>query len=346
MKFSNATFGLFLLCTVCACSGGSGGGGSLPSIAGSGGGGGGIVPVPPGGGSSSSPTPQPSASGSPAPGSTPTPAPGASTSPNPGGSPTPVPTGYYASGTVLEAGSGNAVAGAEVVIEPQIVQGATPPANPTASATTAPNGSFTITPLIPGSNYLEIFQSGYATLHQKFNITSFNTQVGPVTLTRLTPDQIAWLTQVNTDRARPSYGASPLVFDETLEEGATHWAAYMGTTGTYQTACPFSDPSCVNAVSYEQSHGGTYTSTGSTIDQKQTPSAWPAAETDIMAQAANCPQPANFSTCPNNANTQKFLNLVNPSFIWVGLAIVPNGKGPSPGFSSDYYDQEFGTPIH
>ncbi|MGZ3527858.1 MAG: CAP domain-containing protein [Vulcanimicrobiaceae bacterium] len=350
MKFKAITYALLAACALAACGGGGGGGGgggTLPTVAG--GGGGGSVALPTTGpssqpGGSGSPTPSPNGSATPAPGGggSGTPAPGSSSSPAPGTTPTPIPTGYFATGYVHDFDSGAAIAGAKVVIEPQVVPGSTPPPNATASATTAADGSFTVTSLLPGSNYLEVFENGYATLHEKFNITSFDSPVGTVNLTRLTSDQLAWLAQVNTDRAH--YNASPLVFDEILEEGARHWAGYMSANGWYQTHCPPSDPSCQNAVAYEQTHGGTYTSTGSNIDAKQPPSTWQNAEADFMAQANNCPPPVNPSTCPTTTTTQQFLNLVNNGFIWIGLAIAPNGHGTTTGTFADYYDAEFGTP--
>ncbi|HEY8297729.1 MAG TPA: carboxypeptidase-like regulatory domain-containing protein, partial [Candidatus Baltobacteraceae bacterium] len=217
MNFKATIYALLALGALAACSGGGGGGGALPSVA-TGGGSGSVGPILPSTAPTGLPGTQPSPQNSPVPGSSPSPNPGSSPTPAPvgtplpGATPTPVPTGYYASGSVRDADSGAAIAGAVVVIEPQVVPGSTPPPNPTASATTAADGSFTVTSLLPGSNYLEIFESGYATMHEKFNITSFNTQVGNVSLTRLTAEQAAWLQQANADRA--TYGASPLVFDE------------------------------------------------------------------------------------------------------------------------------------
>ena len=353
MTFRAMSYALLAACALAACGGGGGGGGgggALPSVAS--GGGGGYVAVPSSGPStppngSGTPTPAPNRSATPAPGGgggSGTPAPGSSSSPAPGTTPTPVPTGYYATGYVHDFDSGAAIAGAEVVIEPQVVAGSTPPPNPTASATTAADGSFTVTSLLPGSNYLEVFENGYATLHEKFNITSFDSPVGTVTITRLSSDQLAWLQQINAHRAQ--YSASPVVFDEILTEGARHWSGYMASNGWYQTSCPSSDPSCQSAVAYEQSHGGTYTSTGSNIYSQPPPSTWQNAEAAFMAQAGNCPPPANFSTCGAQPSTQLFLNVVNPQFIWVGLGISPGGHGTNPGTLADYYDAEFGTPIH
>ncbi len=331
-----------LSAAVSAC-GSGGGGGSLPSVAVAGG-----VQVP----QLITPSPPPGApGGTPAPGSgaTPTPRPGATPTPQttpsaPGGTPSPVPSGYFVQGTVRNFDTNAAIAGATVVVAPPVYAGSTPPPGVTTMATTAPDGSFTINPLVPGSNYIEVFDPGFATLHEKLNITSFNNQLGDVSITMLTSDQANWLVQLNAERA--AWNAPSVVFDELLVEGARHWTAYMGANGWYQTYCPLTDPACQNAVQFETAHGGTYTATGSNIDGELPPSIWQTAERRFMAESTNCPAPVNPATCPN-ASAPEFLTLVNPTFIWAGLAELPNGKGPNLATPFlNYYDQEFATPIH
>lgn len=342
-----------------ACGGGGGGSGSGGIATVAGGGGGPLIPALPTSTPSSSPVPVVSATPGPGTGSaTPSPTPAASATPAPGSSsgatptpapsgsatPTPVPSGYYAQGTVRDFDSGAPVAGATVVIAPPVYAGSTPPPGVSTTTTTAADGSFTIASLIPGSNFIEVFANGFATLHKKLNVTSFNNQLGSVSVTLLTSDQTAWLAQLNADRA--AWNAPPVVFDEILVEGARHWVSYMGTNGWYQRTCPSSDPSCQTAVQYETAAGGTFTTTGSNIDAELPPSTWRTAESHMMAESANCPQPASAATCPN-ANAPEFLNIINSNYIWTGLAEMSNGKGFSIANPFiDYYDEEFATPIH
>lgn len=222
--------------------------------------------------------------------------------------------------------------------------GSTPPPGVATSAVTAADGSFTIPSLVPGSNYIEVFKNGFATLHEKLNITSFNNQLGQIHVTLLTADQTDWLTQINSDRA--VWSAPPVVLDELLVEGARHWAAYMASAGWYAATCPSPDPACQTAVQYETVRGGTYTATGSNIDAERPPSTWRIAQRRMMDEASACPQPVSPATCPAST-APDFLNLVNPSFIWAGVAESFNGKGTTlMNPFMDYYDQEFATPIH
>lgn len=240
--------------------------------------------------------------------------------------------------------SGAPIAGATVVIAPPVYAGSTPPPGVATTTTTAADGSFTLSSLVPGSNYIEVFDPGFATLHKKLNITSFNNQLGQIPVTFLSSDQTSWLAQVNADRA--AWGAPAVVFDEILVEGARHWANYMGTNGWYQSSCPGSDASCQTAVQFEAALGGTYTSTGSNIDAEVPPATWHNAQSRMMAESSNCPQPASPATCPGSS-APEFLNIVNPNFIWTGLAEFNNGKGNSLATPFlNYYDQEFATPIH
>lgn len=338
---------LTLTTSLAACGGGGGGGGGLPSVAG--GGGGAVVPgLPasptPGGPPTATPTPAPS--GAPTPTATPTSNPSASptASPTPGLTPTPVPSGYFAQGTVRDFDSSAPIGGAVVVIAPPVYAGSTPPPGVSTSTTTAADGTFTIPALIPGSNFIEVFNGGFATLHKKLNITSFNNQLGTITITQLTGNQTSWLAQVNADRS--AWSAPSVVFDEILVEGARHWATYMGTNGWYQSSCPSTDPSCQTAAQFEATLGGTFTATGSNIDAEIPPSTWRNAESRMMAESSNCPPPASPATCPTS-NAPEFLNIANPNFIWTGLAEFDHGKGVNlVNPFLDYYDQEFATPIH
>lgn len=333
--------------TLCACGSGGGGGGSAGLATVAGGGGGNVIPgLPPSSAPAGGATPTPAASASPKPGATPTPgpAPGNTPTPGPSGNPSPVPTGYFAQGIVHDFASNTPIAGATVVIAPPLYAGSTPPSGVSTSTTTAADGSFTIAALIPGSNFIEVFQPGFATLHKKLNITSFNNQLGTIPLTLLSGTQNSWLAQVNSDRS--AWGAAPVVFDEILVEGALHWTNYMGTNGWYHSYCPASDATCQTAVQFETALGGGFTATGSNVDAEVPPGSWQTAESRMMAEASNCPPPVSPATCPA-ASAPEFLNIVNSNFIWTGLSEYDNGKGYTLAYPFiNYFDQEFATPIH
>ena len=71
------------------------------------------------------------------------------------------------------------------------------------------------------------------------------------------------------------------------------------------------------------------------------------AENSFIAESANCAPPVSFQTCQNQANASHFVNLINPRFVWIGLAEHKGGNSYNPvlGPLLDYYTQEFGTPF-
>lgn len=338
--------------SLAACSGGGGGSGALPPSVGafssnppgtgSGAGGGGTTSGSPSPGSLGSPSPATTAT----PGATSPPGSGASGTPGPSASPTALPTGYFVQGTVQNIASGVPISGATVIVAPRVYGGATPPPSVSgAETTTAADGTFTLTGVAPGSNYVEVFENGYASIHKPLAITSFDNQLGVLHLTAITADESAWLQRVNADRAQ--YGASTIVIDEFLQEGAQHWVDYMADNGYYNATCAqTSDPACETALQLEQADGGQYTSTGQNISAQGAGSSWTDAENQFMAESANCSQPVTYAGCKNQTNAADFLNIIDPNFIWVGLAEHKNGStyNPTLGPSLDYYTQEFATP--
>ncbi|MHB8147014.1 MAG: carboxypeptidase regulatory-like domain-containing protein [Vulcanimicrobiaceae bacterium] len=352
---------LFTTLAACGSGGGSSGGAMPPTV------GGGFVTGPtatpastasPSGTPSSSPSPgsspspSPGGSPSPTPGNTATPSPGTSASPGPITSsspgPTAAPTGYYAQGSVQDIASGLPIAGATVVLAPQVYAGSTPPPSlgSGSETTTASDGSFTLTGLVPGSNYLEVFENGYAIIHKPIAVNQLDNQLGILKITAITADEAAWLQKVNSDRAQ--YGAPGVVLDEILQEAAQHWDNYMANNGYFFADCSqTSDPTCTTATQYEQSAGAQYTHSAQNIAATGPNSTWTNAESGFLAESSNCPQPAAYSTCVGQTSAQYFLNLINPQFVWIGLAEDKNGVSynPSLGPLLDYYTQEFGTPF-
>ena len=146
----------------------------------------------------------------------------------------------------------------------------------------------------------------------------------------------AWLTQVNADRA--ANGAAPLVFDEALLESARYWANFMGTTGYFNHCIPAS--SC---------GGGSATPPPGAAPQDATPATrdayfnayfggwgeniaagfgnWQGAESAFMAEKANCPGDTAVG-CPFSESTGHFLNIVDPSYLWIGLGEATGGASP------------------
>lgn len=361
------TFALFAgVALLAACGGGGGGGGTggpLPPTTG-------VFPTglpgqtaspPPSSNPSNSPSsapsstppsspgtsPSPGSSATPGPGSSSTPGPGSSSTPGPTPTPTAVPTGYYAKGIVRDIGSGLAISGATVILAPPIYAGATPPPVVNgAEATTAPDGSFTLTGVTPGSNYLEVFENGYASIHKPVGVTTFDNELGALNLTRVTADEAAWLQKVNSDRAQ--YGGPAVVLDEILQEAAQHWADYMATYGYYNDTCAqTADPNCQTASQYEQNAGAQYTNSAQNIYAQSAGSTWTDAENSFLAESNTCPQPTAYKTCQGLPSATHFDNLINPKFVWIGLAEHKNGNSynPSLGPFVDYYTQEFGTPF-
>jgi len=341
---------IFIACAafavLAACGSGGGSSGALPPTVG-----GGFVNGPTNG---PAPTGSPSgvASTSPSPGSSATPTPGNTSTPAPGGSaspgPTAAPTGYYAQGSVRDIASGLPIAGAVVVLAPQVYAGSTPPPSLSSGSetTTASDGSFTLAGLVPGSNYLEVFENGYATIHKPIAVNQLDNQLGLLKLTGITADEAAWLQQVNADRAQ--YGAPTVVLDEILQEAAQHWDNYMAAKGYFMDDCSqTTDSSCTTAAQYEQSAGAQYTHSAQNIAATGPNSTWANAEAGFVAESSNCPPPATYSTCLGHSGAQHFLNLIDPQYVWIGLAEVKNGTSYNPIYGPllDYYTQEFGTPF-
>jgi uncharacterized protein YkwD len=297
--------------TLAACGGSGGGGGSAGSLPPTVGGGfvTGPTPTASAGGGTSTPAP----GGSPSPGSSTTPGPGSSPSPgasasaNPVGSPTAAPTGYYAQGTVHDIASGLPLGGATVV--------------------------------------LEVFKSGYATIHKPISVNQFNNQLGTLNVSAITADEAAWLQQVNNDRA--AYGAGTVVLDEILQEAAQHWDNYMASNAYFYPTCAQTSGACSTAAQYEQSAGAQYTHSAQNIAAIGPGTTWGNAESGFMNESSSCPQPAQYSTCQGQTGAADFLNIITPSFVWVGLAEIHNGASYNPtlGQYLDYYTQEFGTPF-
>ncbi len=279
------------------------------------------------------------------------------TSSSQGGGPTNAPPtgpaagpGITLTGSVVAKENESAIAGATVVMSHTVIVGATPPAaapSDGAIATTTSVGSYSLALLAQGSYpsrfYLEVFSPGKPTEHAILTVAGAGANAAPmVGLTSLSSDEAAWLALVNADRAK--WSAPPLVFDETAEEVARLWAAFLAT-GHYEHTCAPSDVGCPDKAAYEAAAHADYPSLGENIGANAPPGSYADTEAQFMSESANCPQPVNVATCPYTETTGHFLNIVNTTATWVGLAEALNGKSYDPttyGPTLNYFDMEFG----
>lgn len=250
----------------------------------------------------------------------------------------------------------NPVSGAVVVVGGTLVTGATaPPSLPSddVMAVTNSGGAFALSTAATGAQYIMVFPAASdkvhaAAIHRTTTLVAGKNALPTQLMAAVTSDEAAWLTQVNADRA--ANGAAPLVFDEALLESARYWANFMGTTGYFNHCIPAS--SC---------GGGSATPPPGAAPQDATPATrdayfnayfggwgeniaagfgdWQGAESAFMAEKANCPGDTAVG-CPFSESTGHFLNIVDQSYLWVGLGEATGGAAPY----SLYYDQEFATP--
>jgi uncharacterized protein YkwD len=189
------------------------------------------------------------------------------------------------------------------------------------------------------------------------NTTGANT-LGMITLVRVSGADLAALAAMNSYRA--AQGSPPLALDETLVEAARYWDAYIVQhPGTgHSCVAGIDPPDCVSAQGYENARGerGAAENLGGPTPPPQTGGAPPAGWAGLLAayesEAAKCPQPAQYATCATYQQSLfaagqpdavgHWINLVNPSLTWAGLALVPDTRpGSSPG---DFVgDNEFGS---
>jgi uncharacterized protein YkwD len=246
------------------------------------------------------------------------------------------------------------VAGAIVVIGTSLIAGATaPPSLPSGDVMAVANsgGAFALDTTATGTAYIMVFPgasdtSHTAAIHRTVSLVSGKNVLPVQLMAAVTSDEAGWLAQVNADRA--ANGAPPLVFDEALVESARYWANFMGRTGYFNHCIPAS--SC----------GGTATPPPGAAPQDATPATrdayfnayfgswgeniaagfpnWESAESAFMAEKANCPGDTA-TGCPFNDSTGHFLNIVDASYLWVGLGEATNGES-----YGTYYDQEFDAP--
>jgi len=272
--------------------------------------------------------------------------------------------------------SGAAVAGATVYVGPNLPRNATPVSSG-ALATTAADGSFTVGGVQNANTGVEYLAGGgydykatwivvwprdsalpvYHAPRTLANPSGANA-LGAVTLVRVSAYDLAGLAAMNAYRA--AQGSPPLALDETLVEAARYWAAYtVRYPGTgHSCVAGIDPPDCINAQGYESARGergaGENLGPASTtpLDGGLIQAGWAGLLAAYESEAAKCPQPAQYTTCAAYQQTLfasgqpdfvgHWINLVDPSLTWAGLALVPDTRpGSSPGALSG--DNEFGS---
>jgi cysteine-rich secretory family protein len=226
---------------------------------------------------------------------------------NPSPSPTPPPSPASVSGTVTNFDGGAALGGAIVKI------------GNLAPVTTNGSGHYTVSG-IPGGSVIHYIQvtdgASFATYNSGVAITSGQTTTRNVKLMNPSTNCaqcVAWLTQVNADRA--ANGAGPVAFDEHAMEAARLHSTDMATQG-------YGSHWDTNGQQpwFRYANAG-----GVGFDEENwcENNTWQACETAFMAEG------------PGGAH---YNNIVDTHHEWVGVWYAPYTAGPV-GFAAG--DQEF-----
>jgi uncharacterized protein YkwD len=240
-------------------------------------------------------------------------------------------------GSILDREDGTPVARVVVLAGSALIAGATPPPylpRGVVATLTDESGNFELPANVARGAYVEVLPAdGHVALHTRL---PYATSHLDVRLLRATAAELAWLNQLNRDRA--ANGVAPVVvLDEIAEETARYRAASMANSGDYRHA---------DAFSHYEALGGIYPPGGGSaaenIDAIFGPSTWQQAQRNFMVEKCNVTH-----TCPNGpifgGETGHYEAIVNPTAVWAGIAIAANGKAPAtvPGGRTDYYAQVF-----
>jgi len=251
-------------------------------------------------------------------------------------------------GRVVCLETGRPLAHAIVAFSESVIAGTQIPAGTTV-AETADDGTFTLAH-VAGSHLAVFARDGHAVLHKRVMLAESTTMVGDLALAMPTASERAWLVLVNADRAK--YGSAPLQFDAAALVAARGYANAMAGNGQYSHS---GKDGSTHVSRYEAAGGVPPRRLGENIDTlatdyAATPATWQAAEARFMAESKNCTSRAacQYVDDPTGVRTTgHFLNLTDPSYVWVGLGIA-KGRNPANVASSQaqyaYFDQEFVAP--
>jgi uncharacterized protein YkwD len=247
--------------------------------------------------------------------------------------PTPGPHGSASpqqiDGRVLDHETGHPLARAVIVLSHQIY----------ASNS---EGAFHVSGLAPGTYPIEVYAPGHIALHQELTVTGGEMHLPSYRLSHLSGEEQHWLAQLNRDRA--AWGAPPLVADEAIVEAARMRAASLATAGVFSHNCLPKQRDCLTGAAAELLHGA-YQTGGENLGA-QNEGSWREIEAGMLAEWTRC-SPAvhqpHMESCSFTEKTGHFLNLVNRSYRFVGVAAMHRGKSFDLSFGprTDYYAMEF-----
>jgi len=242
---------------------------------------------------------------------------------------TPTPAPIVLSGTAVEYTSGAALSGFAVTVgavpvastcltgESNTSDACGVPGNPSYTGTTTASGTFSVTVPAAGTYMLTIANGAtYATLHRSVTIPAAGLAIGTVKVAALSTDEQAWLADLNNQRATVStpVSFSNLVIDEYAEEQARAEAAAVASG-----AQPYGDATESLYIGYyAASPGVIYSTAGGAADLVGAASGYLTADTQWMAEKANCPS-GNWQTCTFAANTGHYINISTTANVWVGV---------------------------
>lgn len=264
-------------------------------------------------------------------------------------------------GTVLDDTTGRPIAGALVYVSGSaVIGGATPPATAAKlpSATTAADGSFSVSnvpasdwtvsfayvgtgyPVYANAQWLAIFSpDGHAAFHALRSIAlTGTTDLGNIPIALPSTADLAWLAQINADRATLGipHVTAPLALDSITLQTARYWAGQMASGNFFAHTCPAAPPTCVEFWLYETQRGSL--PSAQNISEQGASGSWQTAEAAFMAETANCPG-GDWQTCTYGETTGHYVNIMEAAN-WAGVGMAQTVPTPA----IQYYAENFSTP--
>ncbi len=253
----------------------------------------------------------------------------ASPTPSVAPTPSPTPTPVAVSGKVADLISGSALAGFTVTFgalpnaatclaaQTAITEPCGVVASPLPTVTTAADGTFNTTVPTAEIYMLTISKdTTFATLHR--TIVLSGTPLGTLSVTALSADEQAWLTDVNSKRAMVSFPVSfpNLVVDEYAEEQARAEVAAI-----VSGAQPYGDPTEGLFGSMLQHEAGDMYGGGRGVsDLVPSAGAFLQADTNwVDDEKPNCPN-GDWLTCTFSGSTGHYINVSATDNVWIGMA--------------------------
>lgn len=265
-------------------------------------------------------------------------------SPLPSAEPTGTPVAGGVSGMVLDRDNGRPLENAVIVLAHEMYATATPPdkVSDGVVGTTAADGSFHLQGVVPGTYPIEVYAPGHIAIHQQITIANSQSVLPAFHTSHLTPEEQNWLNQVNRDRA--SWGAPALVADEAIVEAARMRTSTMADNGVFSHDCLPNQKNCLSGPAAEIAHGA-FQAGGENIGA-QNEGTWRDVESGMLAEWERCSpgvRKPHINGCSFSEDTGHFLNIVNRSYHFVGVAAHHHGRSfdVSYGPSTDYYAMEF-----